>query len=306
MDREIKKAKYVLMICTETYYRRVMGEEKPGTGLGVQWEGNLIYQHLYDAGSSNTKFIPVIFEDADAVYIPSPVKGASRYSLARADEYEKLYARLCGQAPAEKPQLGKRRPPLAPKPVKTDVAMMLSIPIDVDTWNEAKWRATFFMTSDGMPPVLGLGFRNEAPARKIFSDWHLRYGDKDRWEELRVSIIEGEIPGEGDGYSVHIGPDADHIVERYKKLGFMADGDLLTCVSRINRMEVASPVNLERFKVGYRKFKKFLLAPGVISADGSQMRPMLDLGIEKTTVYLRHVKDIGANDPDVVILRKAE
>lgn len=34
MDREIRDADYVLMLCTATYYRRVMGEEQPGHGLG--------------------------------------------------------------------------------------------------------------------------------------------------------------------------------------------------------------------------------------------------------------------------------
>jgi|SRR6516162_764161 hypothetical protein len=61
MDREITKAQFVLMICTEAYNRRVMGQETPGKGHGVAWEGHLIYNHIYGAGSRNTKFIPVVF-----------------------------------------------------------------------------------------------------------------------------------------------------------------------------------------------------------------------------------------------------
>jgi hypothetical protein len=34
---------FVLMVCTTTYRRRAMGLEEPGKGLGVDWEGNLIY-----------------------------------------------------------------------------------------------------------------------------------------------------------------------------------------------------------------------------------------------------------------------
>ncbi len=48
------------MVCTETYYQRVMGEEESGKGLGVRWEGNLIYGEIYRAGTMNTKFIPRI------------------------------------------------------------------------------------------------------------------------------------------------------------------------------------------------------------------------------------------------------
>src|SRR5215471_16743593 len=69
MDREIKKAQFVLMVCTEAYYRRVMGEEKPGIGYGIAWESNLIYNHIYSAGSRNSKFIPIIFDPAHIIYI---------------------------------------------------------------------------------------------------------------------------------------------------------------------------------------------------------------------------------------------
>ena len=45
-DKQIGDADFVLMICTKTYYLHVMGEETPGTGLGLGGEGNLIYQHI--------------------------------------------------------------------------------------------------------------------------------------------------------------------------------------------------------------------------------------------------------------------
>src|SRR6266480_2693467 len=59
MERQIRAADFVLMICTPTYYRRVMGEEKPSIGHGVAWESTLIYQYIYNAGTSNARFIPV-------------------------------------------------------------------------------------------------------------------------------------------------------------------------------------------------------------------------------------------------------
>ena len=39
MDRRIRDADFVLTVCTETYYRRAMQDEQPGSGLGVRWEG---------------------------------------------------------------------------------------------------------------------------------------------------------------------------------------------------------------------------------------------------------------------------
>jgi hypothetical protein len=70
MDRKIKEADFVIMICTETYFNRVMGKEQPGVGRGVKWEGNLIYQHIYQAESENRKFIPVLFADGKVEHIP--------------------------------------------------------------------------------------------------------------------------------------------------------------------------------------------------------------------------------------------
>jgi len=42
MDKEIRDSDFVLMVCTETYYQRVMGEEAR-KGARVRWEGHLIY-----------------------------------------------------------------------------------------------------------------------------------------------------------------------------------------------------------------------------------------------------------------------
>ena len=50
-------ADFVLVVCTETYYRRFRGQEEPGKG--ADWEGNLIALEMYDAKSKTTKFAPV-------------------------------------------------------------------------------------------------------------------------------------------------------------------------------------------------------------------------------------------------------
>src|SRR4051812_33191460 len=40
MDRKIRDSRLVLMICTETYYKRIMGDAASDQGLGVKWEGS--------------------------------------------------------------------------------------------------------------------------------------------------------------------------------------------------------------------------------------------------------------------------
>ena len=306
MDRKIRDAKYVLTICTEAYYRRVMGEEEAGKGHGVRWEGNLIYQHIYNAGSYNTKFIPVIFDPSHRSHIPTPLQGTTYFCPKTQEGYEDLYYRLLNKPKAEKPALGKLQP-LPEKAVKTNPIMYLTGPIDVDLWNKAKWRATFFMCHPERPPVLGLAFEDESAARKIFETWHQRYGENDEYEELRISIIEGDIPGEDPGYSVHVGSDPDAAIKRFRDAGYAFDDDLMMMVSRINRMTPpAGSRNLEMFKQYYKTFKTYFLAPGVISKDRQQLKPILELGIYKGKVQIRHVSEIGENDVDCVVLLERE
>jgi len=107
MERQIRDSDFVLMICTETYYQRVMGEEEPGKGHGVRWEGHLIKQYIYDAGTLNTRFIPVLLKGGNRSHIPVPLRSATFYFVHVEDGYGDLYSRLTNQPRAVKPELGK-------------------------------------------------------------------------------------------------------------------------------------------------------------------------------------------------------
>ncbi|MBI4717143.1 MAG: tetratricopeptide repeat protein [Planctomycetes bacterium] len=113
MERGIADADFVLVVVTKRWYDRCMGKVPPDTGLGVRWESTNIYQHLYDAGSENTRFIPVLFDAADKHWIPKPLGGATHYLLDA--QYADLIRRLDGIAPADKAHIGTRpkgAPPL--------------------------------------------------------------------------------------------------------------------------------------------------------------------------------------------------
>jgi len=302
MDREINKAQFVLMICTQAYYRRVMGEEKPGIGLGIAWEGSLIYNHIYASGSLNTKFIPVIFDHEHAKYIPIPIQGATRYCVS-ADYgygYEQLYSRLIGKPPTEKPPLGKRKA-LPEREVKTDLARLLAIPFEPELWEKADWRSVVFELPEDRPPALGLGFVNEDAARQIFRQWLEWVGPRDELEELRVSIIEGDIPGQGPGYSVHVGLDAQALFERYKKMGFATDRDLLVAPGEISRQNVPNSPQLAAFREEYRIWKTYFLVPVImnINKDGTKAFKLLDdMRIYKGKIHFRHVSEISEDEDD--------
>lgn len=302
MDRKLRDAEYVLLVCTERYYKRVIGDDVPGTGLGVRWEGHLVYQYFYDDGTLNTRFIPVLFDELDAPYIPKPFAGSTRYVLDVEAGYESLLSRLMGVPKVEKPPLGERQP-LAPKPVKTDPTMYVTGPIDFALWNRAQWSGAFYMWSDGFDPVLGLSFGDEDAAREIFETWHERYGPSDLFEELRISIVEGDIPGCAPGYSIQVGTHPEAFKQRLRESGFEYDQDLLVMISRVHRMNPPDDsVNLAMFKQHYAEQKRYILAPGVMVRGGGPLTPLPDLGIRKGVVHFRRVEDIGSDDLDQAVL----
>ena len=65
MMAEIDAADVVILVCTGAYRRRLEGLEEPGKGKGVTFEGLLAIQHLYEASTRNTRFVPVVFEVVD-------------------------------------------------------------------------------------------------------------------------------------------------------------------------------------------------------------------------------------------------
>lgn len=107
MERQVRESDFVLIICTETYLKRAERREDPGKGHGAIWESVLTYQQIYDAGSKNEKFIPVLLEGSDRCHIPVPLRSATSYDCSTDDGYWELYARLTDQHGKTKPQLGK-------------------------------------------------------------------------------------------------------------------------------------------------------------------------------------------------------
>jgi len=109
-DRQVREADFVLVVCTATYARRFSGTEEENRGLGVCWEGYVIAQELYDAGSRNVKYVPVLLPPTETQVIPPPLRGATRYDLSSEVGYWRLYRHLTGQPETDVPPLGKRVP----------------------------------------------------------------------------------------------------------------------------------------------------------------------------------------------------
>lgn len=171
--------------------------------------------------------------------------------------------------------------------------------IDTEKWNAAQWFATAFLhDQDGFrPPYLGVVFENIAVGREIFTGWLNRLGAADQYEELRISVIEGRIAGESNGYSVHISSDPLHTEERAKASGVEWNIKRYLVTGRVNRMTPQpGSAHLARFQQQYRKHKSYYVIP--VSA---QIEPCFEYAIQKKEIFFRHSAAIREDDQDAVV-----
>jgi hypothetical protein len=92
MAHQISSADTVLLICTKAYRRRFDGLEERSKGLGVNFEGHLILQQLYDAAMRNSKFIPILLQPSTREDIPIALRGTTSFEIPSA--YEALKDRI--------------------------------------------------------------------------------------------------------------------------------------------------------------------------------------------------------------------
>ncbi|MBR3917951.1 MAG: TIR domain-containing protein [Clostridia bacterium] len=297
MERQIEESDFVIIIGSSGYQQKVLG--KTDGGKGVKWESNIIYQKLYMSGSDNNRFIPVVFEDDDLKYIPTPIQGATYYNVSSDKGFDKLYWRLRGVKTSEKPPLGKLRP----LPKKERKTLFVTSLIDIKTWDKAVWRGAGFCLGYTDLPTLLLPFCNGKYAKKIFSDWIANVGKNDVNDDIRISLIEGDIPDEEKGYYVVVGTNLDEAIKRAEAQGCVIDETMILNVSRIIR---ANPTdnfkNYNLFKEIYYKFNEYYLAPAILNEKTGQIEPLMDYAIHKKKLIYRDVKDITDNDQDAVVL----
>lgn len=160
-----ENSELVLVVCTETYLKRIEGKVPADEGRGVFWEGGIIYSYLYEEKNTE-RFLPVVFDRKDEAYVPRPLKGATRYFLTAFDlsdsGYEALYRELTHQPAVQRPPLGEvvnlRRggvsfgrsasdtwvlPPVASREVRTTFPSSAAAPPAPDPLEELK----------GLPPA---------------------------------------------------------------------------------------------------------------------------------------------------------
>jgi hypothetical protein len=155
-----------------------------------------------------------------------------------------------------------------------------------------------------MPPIIGLVFGNWVKGVEIFRYWIDAVGNADENDDLRVAILEGSVPGQTEGYTVRLSPSLNEYLE---------DGDEdRNQVGQVVRMHPqfgtaapGTPDMLARFKQEYERHGEFMLAP-VVQRDDDQLYMNVQQGIIKRELIVRHVSEIGEDEPEMLALRECD
>jgi len=184
---------------------------------------------------------------------------------------------------------------------------LLQMFVDPEEWDEAVWTATVFLydqtgQNDKQPAGIGIGFADFEAGKKIFRGWKDRLGHVDKFEELRISIIEGPIPDEPTGYTVFISSNPVNTIKRKQLIDPAFSPVHIMVVSRKHRMNPApnSP-HLRMFKETYGRHGRYLLFPAHVS--NNQLKDMeLEMGILKKEINFVESSKIQPNDPEIAVI----
>lgn len=175
-------------------------------------------------------------------------------------------------------------------------------------WAVARWSATTYQwhPRSEAPPVMGLVFDDVEAGLELFREAEREMNHEDRFEEIRISIIEGVMTGQEQrpGYSVHICTDPDALCGHATFEDFVVDQRIVPFLGQWNRHfpVPGAPLLLPKFRQEFEKHNEFLLAPTMRRDDG-QLYMAVELGIIKNTILFRTIADITSpSDTDAAAL----
>ena len=99
--RQLRDADFVLLVCTTTYYRLVMGEEDPTPKAEFRWEGRLLYHYLCEAEVPPGRYIRVLFGGDESARLPPALQNARACRPWTDEGYKELCGWLTERTPAQ-------------------------------------------------------------------------------------------------------------------------------------------------------------------------------------------------------------
>lgn len=312
MENRIINSDFVIVVCTESYWKKIRDTD----AKGVTWEVNMVYQILYDEYCQTTKFIPVILKDTDDRYILTPIKPYTHYNIETDDGYEGLLRHLLNIPKYQKPELGDVKiKKYEPMPEKKQNTMFYSTPINIKKWNAAGWKGMVYILSpdSSAPPILGFLYRNYEAAKQIFVEWKKNYKGVSVDDYLKITYIIPPLPKNcyvnsdpeknyGKGYFVYLGVNEEKVIERAITGGYPLENLLIATISRYIWVDEYNGIrNRELFFQQLKKFGRYTIIPiGIIDENKpfSDNNIISEYGyeIEMKNAYCKRGIDIGEND----------
>ena len=168
-----------------------------------------------------------------------------------------------------------------------------------ELWDQAGWMGTGFEPGhrDGMPPILGLLFRNGAAAARIFALWRAELGEQDDDNKLRVSIIRGISKANPSWYRVVIGSNITGQMAKRGVTNFVS-------ISKSCTLTTPSDTHLKRFLASYRSHGSYLLSYGF--PYNEHMIRTGEHQLLKQQLIVRHAWEIGRHDLDSAGVREED
>jgi len=200
--------------------------------------------------------------------------------------------------PAARP---RRRAPHAP----IDSAVTPEVEIKLlhhDLWQRADWQGVTYLmnqTADE-PPRLALNFNNGAAGAAAFEDLVARIGRNDPEGLLRITFIEGEVPGMlNPAYTLMLGPEVSKALPAVEAR--VGDAPTTNVKAFVVRIRPPTTPALARFKALYTRHGECLILP---AQRGGTPDPHHPLGIWKRNLHFRSALEISKDrwDPDAVAL----
>jgi tetratricopeptide (TPR) repeat protein len=95
LREQVERADFIILVCTPAYRRSFEGSRNAETQRQASWEGLLVEQLHYEGRFDLETLIPVLFDGADLLDIPTSLRAGTHHQLD--DDYEGLRRRLLGQ-----------------------------------------------------------------------------------------------------------------------------------------------------------------------------------------------------------------
>lgn len=169
-------------------------------------------------------------------------------------------------------------------------------------WEQAGWHGMgyVFDRHEQEPPRVGPIFRDAEAGCRIFDSWRRRFGPEDRFEVIRLVLVPDLAP---DRHAFLLSTAPEQVAAWASEAEGVEAGYVVTHTRVCHLPGPPSPF-LRAFQQHAAASQPYLLTPFAVRR-GGVVQPVLDLGLLKHSLEVRHAADIAADEPDALVFGTA-